>query len=107
MNEVTEAKKIACEMAASLLDSNEDYIDKILALWNAGNVIYTEGWGTEFHTFGVIASETDHIPLKKVRPHCSAAMLEKADKETLEIIAFYKNVVTEACNEIIAKHKNI
>ncbi|MEP2650690.1 MAG: hypothetical protein ABJH06_01730 [Paraglaciecola sp.] len=59
------SKRKSCELANALLTSNEDYLDIVLALSYLGNEIHGQCWDTEFHTFGLIASETDHLPLKK------------------------------------------
>jgi hypothetical protein len=99
--------KRACELAVSLLESDINYLDIASELWKIGNGIYSEGWDTEFHIFGVIGTETDHLPLNRVRQHCSSKMLEKTDKELAETIVFYKAQVTEACNAILAKFKNV
>jgi hypothetical protein len=105
MNENLEIKEQACELAKSLLGSDAGYLDKVIELWKIGNSFYGQCWGTEFHVFGVIASDTDHLPTEKVREHCSSAMLDRSDKEMKETVAFYKDKVTEACNEILAKHE--
>lgn len=61
---------------------------------------------TEFHIFGLIESETDHLPTTKVREFSSKEWQTKADKESAECISFYKQKFVEACNEILAKHGN-
>ena len=107
MNENQKVKEQACELAKSLLASDAGYLDKVIELWKIGNSLYGQCWDTEFHVFGVIESDTDHLPTKKVRQHSSAAMLEKTDKEIAEVISFYKEQVMAACNEILAKHQNV
>lgn len=79
----------------------------MIELWKIGNSLYGQCWDTEFHVFGVIESDTDHLPTKKVRERCSATMLERSDIELKEVIAFYKEDVIEACNAILAKHQNV
>lgn len=104
MRKNQEIREQARELAKSLLSSDSEYLDKIIQLWKIGNSLYGECWNTEFHVFGVIESDTDHLPTAKVREHCSITMQERADKEIEEVIAFYKEQVTKACNEILAKH---
>lgn len=96
--------KRANELANYLLVSDKKYLETVIELWQIGCDFYLEAWGTEFHIFGVISSETDHLPIASVRQHCSVSMLEKSDKELAETIAFYKPEVTTACNEILSKH---
>lgn len=66
--------------------------------------MYGEAWNTEFHIFGVILSETDHLPLSHVRKHYSPEALQRADKELEEIIKFYNDDMRAACEEILVRH---
>ena len=101
-----DVKERAVQIAKSLLDSNEYYLEKVIELWRIGNSMYGEVWNTEFHIFGVIESDTDHLPTEKVRKHCSEDWLAKTDQEIQECIVFYNNEIVTACNEIVAKHEN-
>ena len=102
---INKVKEQACQVAIQLLESDKMYIDHTLELSNLGREIYAEIWNTEFHIFGVIASDTDHIPVNDMRNKCSEEFLERIDNETKELIVFYKKEVTKACNEILFKHK--
>ncbi|WP_197467993.1 hypothetical protein [Neptuniibacter marinus] len=107
MKDDMDVKKQACVLAKALIESDIEYLDKVIQLWKIGNSLYGQCWGTEFHVFGVIESDTDHLPTTEVREHCSASMLESSDKELKELIAFYRESVKEACNAILAKHHNV
>ena len=107
MKDTTELKKTACQLAKRLLSSDEDYLDITLDLWRTGEKLLGTVWDSEFHIFGVISSDTDHLPLKYVRQHCSAKMLEKSDKELNEIIRDNKNEVTEACKSILENYEHM
>ena len=97
----------AVKLAYKLLESDKDYLNNIIELWKIGNSLYGQCWDTEFHIFGLIESETDHLPLKHVRSNCSAEFLAKSDKELTEKISFYRNQVVDACNKIIELYKEI
>lgn len=97
----------AIELAGSLLESDAGYLENVLEMNSIGTRLVGEVWGTEFHVFGVIASDTDHLPTKKVRPLCFAAMLEKSDNELCEIIDSYKTEVSDACRRILSKYKDV
>lgn len=99
-----EIKNHATSFAKALLLSDDDYVDHILELWRIGNFLYGQVWHAEFHIFGVIESETDHLPTKNVRGLCSESWLAKVDKEIAARIKFYREDVTHACTEILAKH---
>ena len=91
----------AIKLATKLLKSDYNYLEHVIALWRIGNKKYDQCWNTEFHVFGVIESDTDHLPLKHVRENCSAEFLAKSDKELAETIEFYRADVVSACNKII------
>jgi len=97
----------AVRLAGYLLQGDKGYLDYVLELNRLGNKLVGEVWDTYFHVFGVLASDTDHLPTQKVRPHCSSSMLEKSDKELKSIIKFYKTDVTRACHGILSKYQNV
>lgn len=104
MNQIEDKKQRACELAKALLANDVDYLDRIIEMWKIGNRLYGEVWNTEFHVFGVIESDTDHLPTKSVRPLCTERWQAESDRELDECIEFYRNQVTDACNEILAKY---
>ena len=91
----------AIAIATKLMDNDENYLENIIALYKIGNNKYNQCWDTEFHIFGVIESETDHLPLKHMKKNCSDEFLAQSDKKLSEIIEFYKDDVISACNKII------
>jgi len=104
VSEIQKAKDRACVLARAMLQSDESYLDNVVELNRLGHIIYTEVWSTEFHIFGVLSSDTDHLPLSHVRPRCSAAMLARSDQELSEIVETYRKDVTDACKFILAAH---
>lgn len=97
----------AIKLTTKLLESDDDYLDNVIGLWRIGNYKYGQCWDTEFHVFGAIESETDHLPLKHVRANCSSDFLSKSDKELAETIEFYRQDVISACNTILNQFKNV
>jgi len=97
----------AIKLAKKLLESDDDYLDNVIKLWHIGNNKYDQCWDTEFHIFGVIESDTDHLPLNHVRVHCSAEFLVKSDKELAKTIVLYRTDVVSACNKIIKQFQNV
>ncbi|MCU8116206.1 hypothetical protein M2H36_21795, partial [Vibrio vulnificus] len=91
----------AIQLAKNLLETDENYLENIIALSRIGNEMYGQCWDTNYHVFGLIASEMDHLPLNHVRLNCSEEFLAKADKELVETIKFYRSDVVSACNKII------
>lgn len=77
----SEIKSHATCVTKALLLSDDDYLDHIIELWRIGNLIYGQVWYTEFHIFGLIESQTDHLPTNNVRGRCSEAWLAKVDTE--------------------------
>ncbi len=68
----------AIKLATKLLESDDNYLDNVIELWRIGNNKYQQCWNTEFHVFGVIESDTAHLPLKRVRANCSHEFLTKS-----------------------------
>ncbi|MGO4894671.1 hypothetical protein [Flavobacterium sp. W21_SRS_FM6] len=101
-----EEKKEACAIATKLLSDNSLYLDNVLRLSRLGAKIYGQCWDTEFHVFGVIASDTDHLPLQHVRQQCSEEFLVKADIEITGIIKFYSKDIEASCKKILSKYGN-
>jgi hypothetical protein len=104
---VEQEKITACEHAKALLNNNSLFVDRVTELSYIGNRIYGQCWETEFHVFGLIASEADHLPLEKVRPFCSKEFLEKSDKEVSELIDLYSQDIRNACKAILSKFSNV
>ncbi|HAS6064730.1 TPA: hypothetical protein I7135_21555 [Vibrio vulnificus] len=91
----------AIQLAKNLLETDENYLENIIALSRIGNEMYGQCWDTNYHVFGLRASETDHLPLNHVRLNYSEEFLAKADKKLIETIKFYRSDVVSACNKII------
>lgn len=73
MNQNENKKQRACELAKELLAIDVDYLYRVIEMWKIGSRLYGQAWSTELHVFGVIASDTDHLPTKNVRPLCTEA----------------------------------
>lgn len=91
----------AIKLAKKLLESDVDYLDHVTDLCYIGNELYGQCWDSEYHIFGLLFSELDHLPLKHVRANCSDEFLDKSDKELAETIEFYRSDVVIACNKIM------
>ncbi len=107
MIEDNQLKVDACRLAQEILKSSERYLENVTELRRVGDKLYGQCWNTEFHVFGVIESDTDHLPLEKTRVQCSAKMLEKSDIELGETIEFYRKDLVKACDEILLKYGNV
>jgi hypothetical protein len=57
----------------------------------------------DFVIFGLVASESDHLPLGEVRQQWSAQALTKADAEIASICDFYRSQILAACSNVIAR----
>ena len=106
MSDVSEKKERACQLARNILGGSSYYLECVNELLEIGNALYGQVWNTEFHVFGVIASETDHLSLLLSPELCSEASLAKMKVELKECARLYKPSVSEACNAILANHGN-
>ena len=101
MSQDPQLRERAKVLAKALLNSDEKYLDRILELSNIGDRLYGQCWDSEFHIFGVIASETDHLPTSKSRLLWSESSLVKTDGALEVTIETYRQHVGKACNEIL------
>lgn len=106
MSNIKNHRDRSCELVNQLKESDDLFLERTLELWSLGNKIYTEAWNTEFHVFGVIASETDHLPLSSVREKCSSRFLKLADEELKETVSSHKTDLENAYNDILAMHSH-
>jgi hypothetical protein len=61
----------------------------------------------DFVVFGLVASETDHLPLGEVRKQWSTPALARADAEIASICDFYRSQILAACSNIIARYSRV
>ena len=101
---LSNVKSEACSIAQSLLVADEGYIDKVGRMWILGQEIHGEVWGTEFHVFGVAASDTDHLPTEKVRSLYAPEALRRADRELAEYIESSRDEIEQGCRRILEKY---
>ena len=59
---------------------------------------------TDFGVFRAICSESNHLPIGKVREHWSLSALKKKDKETARIEDHYRDWIIEASKQIQKKY---
>jgi hypothetical protein len=62
-------------------------------------------WGEDkdFVIFGLVASETDHLPLGESRQYWDPQALKRADAELNGISEFYRVQIVEACTNVLAR----
>ena len=61
----------------------------------------------DFRVFGLIASETDHLPFGNVRTRWAEAALSKADGEIAEIINANRARILTACRNIVSRFEDV
>jgi outer membrane biogenesis lipoprotein LolB len=59
----------------------------------------------DFRVFRGVDSETDHLPVGRVREHWNAEALKKKDEEIAEVEDFYRQDVIAAATRIRAKYE--
>jgi len=67
-----------------------------VAVWHEDN---------EFRIFGLISSETDHLPTGSARQYWNPVALAREDKEIAEIEDDIRNDVLTACRNLIERFK--
>jgi hypothetical protein len=94
----------ALDIAQSVLDTRMGVIEACIALAGFESHIVPNGSrDADFGIFGVVASDTDHLPFGEVRKHWSADALARADIEIEAITWHYRENVIAACANLIAR----
>jgi hypothetical protein len=94
----------AVRTAQAAVDGSMPLIDacvKLAAL--AHDLVPSWGEDPDFVVFGLVASDTDHLPLGEVRQRWSAQALTSADAELERIANFYRDDILAACSNVIAR----
>ena len=96
----------AVKTAKEMLAGNIGIVEGSRILKVLGFEITNQDHDPDFIAFIGIDSESDHIPLGKVREKWSSEGLKKMDIELLEIEDHYRTWALEACTKIIARFEN-
>lgn len=108
MNEVEAlARRSLVSLAQAMLDGNLSFFEgaaQVLALKNQIGGI--EDTDPDFNAFVAIASETDHLPLKKVHSLWSPEALKRLEPEFSQTEEWASSFAPFACKNLIARFKN-
>ena len=68
-----------------------------------------DNWATdpEFHVFGVLDSETDHLPVGRVRELWDPSALAEKDVTVQRIEAASRTEVEEACRRLMVRYHDV
>lgn len=94
----------ALRTARAVLDNELGIIERSIKLAAYAHSVVAD-WATDpdFLVFGVLASETDHLPFGAVRDRWSVTALAKADAEIGVITQRNRDNVRQACENVIAR----
>lgn len=94
----------ALRTARAVLDGQLGLIEGCIALAAyAHHVVPDWRVDPDFIVFGVLASETDHLPLGQARNLWSVSALAKADAEIEAIVEGHQTKVRQACENVIGR----
>jgi|KBSSwiStaDraftv2_1062776.scaffolds.fasta_scaffold52565_4 hypothetical protein len=94
----------ALRTAQAVLDGEIGVIEgSIVLAARAHDIVPERAADPDFVVFGVLASETDHLPFGEVRSRWSDAALSKADAEIEAITEGHRMKVRQACENVIAR----
>ena len=92
----------ALKVARAVLDGELNIIEGSIELARyAHDVVPDWRVDPDFVVFGALASETDHLPVSRVRHLWSASALSKADEEMEAITIRHRPIVQRACENLI------
>jgi hypothetical protein len=94
----------ALRVARAVLDGEISTIEGSIKLAGyAHDVVPAWCVDADFVVFGALASETDHLPVNRVRHLWSASALSRADEEMEAITVRHRASVQRACENLIAR----
>lgn len=101
------AAESAVEVAGAFLTGQIGLIECSVRLASLAHSLVPD-WtkDPDFLFFGVLASDTDHLPYGPAREYWSTAALKNADAEIDRIEQTSKDEAVHACNHIIERFKS-
>jgi hypothetical protein len=98
----------ALRVARAVLDGEINIIEGSVELARYTHYVVPD-WcvDADFVVFGALASETDHLPVSRVRHLWSASALSTADEEIEAITVRHRASVLRACENVIARSSTI
>ncbi len=91
------------EKATDLMKGSIDFLTGVRDLKSLKYEVSDADFDPDFMLFVAIDSETDHIPVGKLRDSCSLSWLETCDREMEKVKDTYQNEVIEACKTLIGR----
>jgi hypothetical protein len=91
------------EKASSLIKRSIDFLAGVRDLKNLKYEVSDDDFDPDFMLFVAIDTETDHIPVGKLRDSCSVSWLEKCDNEIEKVKEFYHKQLVKACEKLISR----
>lgn len=96
-------KRRACEVAAGMLDGSIDYLEGSIELSSLRFQVEVPEDDSDFIKFVAIASETDHLPIGKVRRHWSDEALQRHEPEIQETREWAKEISLVQCRSLVER----
>lgn len=101
------ATQSAVETARAVLSGNVGIIQGSVRLASLAHDIVPNWTADEdFLVFGVLSSETDHLPVGSARQYWSQVALADADQEISRIEQSARDEVVRACANVIKRFEN-
>ena len=97
-------RRAAVETASAILSGEISLIEGCVRLYSLSSGLVSD-WRTDsdFLVFGVVASDTDHLPTGSVRSYWNATALKREDANIAQYEAKARADVVVACQNIVAR----
>ena len=96
-------RKQVVEIATSMLSGAIEYLDGSIELSSLSLNLDLPADDPDFMVFTIIASDIDHLPVRKSRPYWSKDALNKHAAEIAEATEWAKGISRANCESIITR----
>jgi len=100
---VESVRKQAAEIASGILDGSVNVLEGSYKLFTLQREAEVDPNDKDFTTFLAIVSETDALPVGKVREHWSSEALARLEPEIQSATAWAMRLATPACESIVRR----
>jgi len=97
------ARDRAIALASAVLTGEADLVEVSRELWSRLGELGLDWDDVDYHALGVIASETDHLPIGAERANWDPEALARKDPEVRDAYAWAEEIGLPACERVVAR----
>lgn len=103
---VLSCRQRAVDLATGVLDGTINVLEACHDLASLRWEVEVDPWDEDFTTFAGISSETDHLPVGRVRDHWSTDALTRLEPQIQSAIAWAMPQAVPACRSVVSRFQH-